>query len=132
MSDRIHSIFIQIYLKDLFFNIKKKQMKRFLLLAAIMAFLGCEKDAPLSGETPCMEENWGHLKIRNNLGEAYNVYVDGAFKKKLFDGQSFILEALPPKSYTVEAREIDYVFSQNIQKKTTTVVMCETTTVSFN
>ncbi|MBL7105676.1 MAG: hypothetical protein ISS18_15225 [Bacteroidales bacterium] len=81
-------------------------MKKLIILifaAILIAGISCKKD----------EDVMGKIRVVNNDNEAYNIYLNGDFKTAL-DGNKYIIYTLLPGSYNIKAKEVDWLFYQNV------------------
>ena len=79
----------------------------------------------------CEQNNQGTLSVRSLHDEAFNVYLNGGYKGTVGAYTTVYYDNITPGTYTFEAKEIDYVFIQDVYNASVTVTQCETFTVQF-
>lgn len=97
------------------------------ILAGILA--GCEKEetTPL----PCEVDNFGSMEFTNTRAEAYNLYMDGAFQRTIQAGETANLLKVPARTFTWEAKEVNFLIDQDIRTGIVEVEQCKHRQVSF-
>ncbi|NRB52650.1 MAG: hypothetical protein HRU41_33625 [Saprospiraceae bacterium] len=79
-------------------------MKRLLLCSVLFFVFACQKeDTPLP-PVPCEVENWGQVRITNELNTAVDVCFDGVFQIRILQQATRVVEKVTPGNYLVEAK----------------------------
>lgn len=111
---------------------KTTGMKKVGILAALISLIafGCQQQADIY--TPqCEEDNQGKVSVRSFQNEAFGIYLNNGYKGTVGAYQTVVFEEITAGTYTLEAREISYVFAQDIYNASVTITACETATVNF-
>lgn len=105
-------------------------MKKTLIICALGALLGGCTQSEI-GKQDCEVNNQGNIRVRSIQNETFAIYLNGGYKGPVGAGQTVTYEDITAGTYTIEAREVDYIFSQDIYSASITLTQCETETVNF-
>lgn len=79
-------------------------MKIPLLFSVLFFVFACQKEEALLPPVPCEVENWGQVRIINELNSAVDVCFDGVLQIRIPQQATRVVEKVTPGNYLVEAK----------------------------
>ena len=107
---------------------------QFFLLTLCFAIFGtssCSKNDTEDLRPSCEVNEVGGIRVESYQDEAFGIYINDGYKGVVGAYGSLQLDNISRGTYTFKAKEIDYVFVQDVYNASVTVTQCQTQTVNF-
>lgn len=103
-----------------------------LFLLSSIGIVGCTQNSQLYTPT-CERDNTGTMKVVNNLGDPYRVYLNNSLKGSVGAFTSRDFENLSVGTYSARYEQASgYLLYPTIYSGSMTIVQCETSRVDLN